>query len=255
MFFYLSKIFAFILSPLIWTFILFIYSWRSKTESKKKRFFIFGLIVLYVFSNSFIADECMRAWEYTSEDMKKTEKFDYAIVLGGMMSYDEKLDKPQFSRGVDRLLQPLVLLQQKQVKKIILTGGSGSIEHPDHREAGILKKYLISIGIPDSAIIIENNSRNTRENALFTKNILDSLHVNSKILFVTSAFHMRRGIGCFNKVGITNIRPWCTDRFSGERKFAIDHCFIPNSTAMEAFTLLIHEISGYIIYKLSGYVS
>ncbi len=255
MFFYLSKILAFFLSPLIWVFILFVYSWRSKTESKKKRSFIAGLIVLYVFSNSFIVDECMRAWEYTSPDMQKTEKFDYAIVLGGMVSYDERLDKPQFSRGADRLLQPLVLLQQQQVKKIILTGGSGSIEFPDHKEAAILKKYLVSIGVPDSCIIIENESKNTRENALFTKRIVDSLHINSKILFVTSAFHMRRGIGCFNKAGITNIRPWPADRYSGKRKFGIDHCFIPNIEAMSSFSLLIHEISGYFIYKISGYVS
>ncbi len=253
MFFYLSKILAFILNPLVWVFVLLFYSWKSKIERRKKRAFITGLTMLYLFSNAFLTDECMRLWEYTSEDMKKTEHFEYALVLGGMISYDERLDKPRFHDGADRLFQTLELFKLGQVKKIILTGGSGSIEHPDHKEAAILKKYLINIGVPDSCILIENESKNTRENALFTKKIIDSLKIRTPMLFVTSAFHMRRAIACFRKVGIEHIRPWSTDRFSGPRKFALDHCFIPDVGAMESFALLAHEISGYVIYKISGY--
>lgn len=253
MFFYLSKILLFLLNPVIWVFALLIYSWRTKIETRKKKSFYAALITLFVFGNSFIVDEFMRAWEYTSADMKKTEQFDYAVILGGMASYDPRLDQPQFARSADRLWQPLVLLQQHQVKKIIISGGSGSIEFPQYKEAGILKKYLLKLGIPDSAIIIENESRNTRENAVNTKKIIDSLQIKSKILFVTSGFHMRRAIACFKKVGVTNIRPWPTDRYSGPRKFGIDHCFIPNVEAMSEFSLLIHEITGFLIYKISGY--
>ncbi|MFL5729076.1 MAG: YdcF family protein [Cytophagaceae bacterium] len=212
-----------------------------------------ALITLFFFSNSFVVDEFMRAWEYTSADMKKTEKFDYAIILGGMASYDPRLDQPQFARSADRLWQPLALLRQQQVKKIIISGGSGSIEFPDYKEAAILKKFLLKMGIPDSVIIIENESRNTRENAINTKKIIDSLKINSKILFVTSGFHMRRAIGCFKKAGITNIRPWPADRYSGPRKFGLDHCFIPSVDALSEFSLLMHEIAGYLVYKMCGY--
>ncbi|HEY1039080.1 MAG TPA: YdcF family protein [Bacteroidia bacterium] len=253
MFFYLSKLLTFVLSPLIWVFILLIWSWRTKIETRKKKMFIAALCTLWFFSNSFFADEFMRSWEYTSEDLEKTEKFEYAIVLGGMSSYDPRLDKPQFSGSADRLWQTLVLLKTGQVDKMIITGGSGSILRPEDKEAGILKKYLLKIGIPDSCIIIENESKNTHENAVNTKKILDSLQIKSKVLFVTSAFHMRRGLGCFEKVGVTNLRPYCTDRFSGPRKFEFDHLFIPSIEAMSEFSLVIHEITGYLVYKVKGY--
>lgn len=253
MFFYISKLLAFILMPLTWVFVLLIWSWRTKIETRKRKLFLISICTLYFFCNSFIVDECMRIWEYTSDDLKKTEKFDYAVVLGGMISYDPRLDKPEFSGSADRLWQVLPLLKNGQVGKIIITGGSGSINHPDHKEAAILKKYLLKLEIADSLIIIENESKNTRENATNTKIILDSLKVRSKILFVTSSFHMRRSIGCFNKVGITNIRPFCTDRYSGPRKFEFDHVFIPSSHALDEFTLLIHEITGFITYKLRGF--
>lgn len=253
MFFYLSKLLAFILMPLTWVFVLLIWSWRTKIETRKRKLFLISICTLYFFSNSFIVDGFMRMWEYTSDDLKKTEKFEYAVILGGMISYDPRLDKPQFSGSSDRLLQVLPLLKNGQVGKIIITGGSGSINYPDHKEAAILKKYLLKLDIADSLIIIENESKNTRENATNTKIILDSLKVKSKILFVTSAFHMHRSIGCFNKVGITNIRPFCTDRYSGPRKFEFDHLLIPSSHALEEFTLLIHEITGFITYKLRGF--
>jgi uncharacterized SAM-binding protein YcdF (DUF218 family) len=252
-FFIFSKILAFLLSPLVWVFTLFIWSWRTKIETRKKKLFIIGLCTLYFFSNSFFSDEAMRAWEYTSKDLEPTEHFEYAVVLGGMISYDARLDLPHFSGASDRIWQTVALLKKGQVEKIIITGGSGSINHPEVKEAAILKKFLRKLDIPDSVLIIENESRNTRENAVNTKKLLDSLHVKSKLLFVTSAFHLRRAIGCFEKAGVTNLRPMGTDRYSGPRKFEFDHLFIPTVEALQEFTLLIHEISGYLIYKIRGY--
>jgi len=253
MFFYLSKLVAFAISPLTWVFVLLIWAWRTKVETRKRKLFVTSICVLYVFSNSFVADECMRLLEYTSADLKKNEKFEYAIVLGGMITYDPRLEQPKFLGSSDRLWQTLVLLKNKQVGKLIITGGSGSINHPEEKEAAIVKKYLLKIGIPDSLVIIENESKNTRENAMNTKLILDSLHVKSTVLFVTSAFHMRRGLGCFNKVGITNLRPYCTDRYSGPRKYEFDFLFIPNPEALNEFTLIIHEAIGYLVYKVRGF--
>jgi uncharacterized SAM-binding protein YcdF (DUF218 family) len=254
MFFYLSKLLVFIISPLTWIFTLLILSLCLKNPKTKRKLLIASLIVFYFFSNAFILDECMRLWEFTSKDLSKKEHFDAAIILGGMTTYDPRLDNPQFGNSADRLWQALPLLKNGQIKKIILTGGSGSILHPEEKESGILKKYLLKIGIADSLVIIENESKNTRENALFTKKLLDSINLKSNLLFVTSAFHMKRSIGTFEKVGLKNIRPFCTDRYSGPRKFEFDHLFIPNTHALDKFTLLIHEIIGYCVYKTIGYI-
>ena len=253
MFFIFSKILAFLITPLTWVFTLFIIALFVKDKLRKKRLLITALVLLYAFSNSFLVDEAMRAWGLTTPDLKPTQKYKYAIVLGGMTWYDARQDKPQFMRSSDRLMQALPLLGTKQIQKIIITGGSGSINHPEEKEAAILKNYLLKCGYADSTIIIENESRNTRENALFTKHLMDILHMKDSALFITSAFHLRRAIGCFEKAGIKNIVVYPTDRYSGPRKFEFDHLFIPNTSALETSTLLLHEITGWFIYKIKGY--
>ncbi len=253
MFFILSKILTFLISPLTWVFTLFGFSFFSKNPIRKRKLFIISLVTLYVFSNSFIADEAMRMWEVTTPDLKPAQKYDYAIVLGGMIWYDARQDKPQFMRSADRIFQTIPLFQNGQIKKIIISGGSGSISHPEEKESTILKNYLVKIGIPDSCIITENQSRNTMENAILTKKILDSLHINNDLLFVTSAFHLRRAIGCFEKAGITKLVPYPADRYSGPRKFELDFMLLPNANALEQWELLLHEITGYLVYKIRGF--
>ncbi|MEO8761656.1 MAG: YdcF family protein [Bacteroidia bacterium] len=253
MFFIFSKILAFLISPLTWVFTLFMIAFFAKDKIRKKKLVIAAVLVLYVFSNSFLVDEAMRHWEITTPDLKPTQKYEYAIVLGGMTWYDARQDKPQFLRSADRLFQALPLMGSKQIKKIIITSGSGSISHPEEKESAILKKYLLKCGYADSSIIIENESRNTRENALFTKHLMDSLHIKDSVLFITSAFHLRRAIGCFNKVGIKNIFVYPADRYSGPRKFELDFLFIPNPGALDESTLLLHEIMGWLVYKVKGY--
>jgi uncharacterized SAM-binding protein YcdF (DUF218 family) len=200
-----------------------------------------------------LVDELARAEEFEGEDLKVNEKFDYAIVLGGMSSYDERIAQPQFVKSSDRLWQTLSLFHQGRIQKIILSGGSGSINNPHHRESWYLKKFLTRMGIADSCIIEENQSKNTFENAVECKKICDSLSVESQILLVSSAFHLPRALACFKKQGLTNVRPYPTDRISGPRKLQTDHCIIPNSEALDRCTLLIHELVGHLIYKLRGY--
>ncbi|HTA61944.1 MAG TPA: YdcF family protein [Bacteroidia bacterium] len=253
MFFIFSKILAFLISPLVWVITLLIVAFFVKDLVRKKKLCVIAFALLFIFSNSFLVDEAMRKWEVTTPDLKPTQKYEYAVVLGGMSWYDARQDRPQFLRSGDRLFQVLPLMGDKQIKKIIITGGSGSINHPEEKEAAIIKNYLLKCGYADSTIIIENESRNTRENALFTKHLMDSLHIKDSVLFITSAFHLRRAIGCFNKAGIKNIVVYPTDRYSGPRKFDLGHMLIPKPEALEASTLLLHEIMGWIIYKIRGY--
>ena len=141
-----------------------------------------------------------------------------------------------------------------RVNKICITGGSGSIKHPNHREAAYIKAYLKTIEVPNSNIIMENSSRNTYENAVFTKRILDSLGFKGSILLVTSSFHMRRSLAIFKKAGYQNVTPFVTNKFTGIRKFEFDYCLIPNAEAVTACNTILHEIVGYVIYKAKGYL-
>jgi uncharacterized SAM-binding protein YcdF (DUF218 family) len=206
----------------------------------------------------FVTTEFMRLLEYKYEKQNYTpeqnDTYDYAIVLGGMCWYNEKLQKPQFMRSSDRLFQAIWLLKQKKIKKIIFTGGSGSITYANHKEGVFLKKWINQLGLEDSCFVFETESKNTHENAKLTKPILEKLNYkNKKILLVTSAFHMKRALGCFSKQGVNNLTPFVTDGYAGSRKFEWDHCFIPNPEAWQRWDIIIHETIGLLTYKMMGY--
>ena len=255
MFFILSKILAFIIAPYTWLFFGLLYLLKKIWKTPYKKWVLTLTVFMYIVSNSFLMDEIVRVWEYCDEDIYlKDTKYDLAIVLGGMGRVDERQNRFDFGFSGDRLFQTLELYHQRRVNKLLITGGSGSISHPEQREAIYIKKYLKAISIPDSSIIIENNSKNTYENAVFTKHILDSMQFKGSILLVTSSFHMRRSIAIFKKAGYKNITPYVTNKFTGIRKFEFDYCFIPNVEAVFSLNLILHEMAGYATYKLKGYL-
>jgi uncharacterized SAM-binding protein YcdF (DUF218 family) len=255
MFFILSKILAFILAPYTWIFIGILWMLKKLWKTPYRKYILALSIFMYIISNSFLMDEIVRAWEYTDDDIYlKSTKYDLAIVLGGMGRIDERQDRFDFGYSGDRLFQTLELYHKGRVKKLFITGGSGSISHPEHREAIYIKKYLKNISIPDSNIVIESNSKNTYENAVFSKHILDSMQFKGPILLVTSSFHMRRSLAIFEKAGYKNITPFVTNKITGLRKFEFDYCFIPNVEAIFSLNLILHEMAGYVTYKLKGYL-
>lgn len=254
LFFYLSKLLAFLLSPLIWAFGMLLYTLFGKNKDTGKKLLYAALILIYLSSNSFLVDELYRAWEPRTPDyVMKKEEYSGAIILGGIGDVDLRRQQINFLHGADRLFQVLPLYHKGYVKHIIFTGGSGSIEFPEKKEGFFVKKYLLSIGIPDSALIVESESRNTWQNAVFTKQLLDSLKLTGKFLLVTSGAHMPRSLAIFEKAGFTNLVPFITNRHSGYRRFTPDHLLFPNPGAMWAFQSLLHEWVGYMVYKIKGY--
>ena len=117
------------------------------------------------------------------------------------------------------------------------------------KEAIILKDLCLKLGIPKKDLIIEPVSRNTRENAVFTRKMFSNY--NQKVILITSAFHMRRAAGCFKKAGF-NIDTFGTDPLE-IAVFGIDDYFIPKADPINKWTILIKEWIGYISYKLAGY--
>jgi uncharacterized SAM-binding protein YcdF (DUF218 family) len=252
MFFLFSKLLNFLVMPLTWLFVLFLYALLTKNLARKRKSLIAFGILFYMLCNSFLANEVMHIWEVPAVAEDKLETYDAGIVLSGMMSYDIDLKKYQFMHGVDRLLQAIELYKKGKIRKIVFTGGSGSLTYSYIKEGMLVKNFLLRIGIPEKDLFIETESNNTRENAIFTKPILDKEFPKGKFLLLTSAYHMRRSLACFKKAGI-QVTPYSTDRQSGDRKFAIDFLFSPNVNALEIWEIAIHEMTGYLMYKIAGY--
>lgn len=229
-----------------------LFSFFSKNEVRKRKCLKWSLILTLFFTNGFIFDECARLWEIPATPYSQLKQYNVGIVLGGMSVNDEELNRVQFFRGVDRLIQTIDLYKRGVIKKIIFTSGSGRILNPEMKEALLLKPYILKMGVPEEDLYIESESNNTRENAVNTKQLIEKEKIQGPYLIITSAFHMRRGLGCFNKVGIVADH-YSTDRYSGHRKFEFDNVFIPNISAINDWTGFIHEIVGYITYKILGY--
>lgn len=119
-------------------------------------------------------------------------------------------------------------------------------------EAEQIEKILLMAGVAEEDIITESNSRNTYENAINTAKLLKTKPEWQKRLLVTSAFHMRRSQACFAKQGI-EIDSYSTDFYSVPRYLTPDETVIPSIKSLESWHLLIHEVTGYLIYKIMGY--
>ncbi|MBI4649646.1 MAG: YdcF family protein [Bacteroidia bacterium] len=252
MFFIISKLLYFIVSPFIWICGLLVYSLLAKKPARKKKSFIAAIIMLLIFSNSFIFDEVMRLWEIKAIAKSTiTEPYDYGIVLSGMISYDQKLKRINFHRGIDRLLQAVNLYRDSKIKKIFISGIYGSLIE-NHKEAELLRNFLIKLGIPEEDVLYETESNNTHQNAV---NTIKAIYQqgNGRYLLITSAYHMRRAVKCFEKEGM-KVDPYSANRFSGPRKFVFDHLFIPNGETLSGWNVMTHELVGYITYFIMGYI-
>ena len=157
MFFLLSKILSFLIDPFFWVIVIFLASLLHKRKYLRRRFLTFGLLFLILFSNPFIHKFINNLWTVKYETKNIT--YDYGILLGGMVDLESTADNIVFSKNNDRLLNTIELFSEKKIKKILITGASGSLTSK-LKEAEILKNYLIKIGIPDSCVLAENSSKN-----------------------------------------------------------------------------------------------
>jgi len=250
----LSKILLFLLDPLIWIFILLLLTSLAKKPIKKKRILWSTVFVFYFFSNAFITDEFLRAYEERNKTYSElTEKYDVAIVLGGFSSYDVPQEQVQFHSATDRLMAGIKLYKTGRAKKLMIVSGSGQIINPNEKESLFIRDYLLSIGIPNRNLIIESESKNTRENAVFATKILTERYTNGKYILVTSATHMPRAKRCFQKTKLV-VTPFSVDHQAGPRKYIFDQLFIPDLDSLRKWKVLIKEWTGFIVYKLKGFI-
>jgi uncharacterized SAM-binding protein YcdF (DUF218 family) len=251
MFFLFSKILGFVVSPYLWLFVLLLLATFSK--ARRKMYVIITLVIFFLMSNPFLFNEVARKWETPSVKLNDIGHYDYAIVLGGFSSYDTTIQKLKLNEAGDRIWQALQLYGSGKVDKILISGGSGRLLHQDQTEADRVKAFLISLHIPEKDIVMEMTSRNTHENALYTSEWLQKHAPGARCLLVTSAWHMPRALGCFQKAEISVV-PYSSHFFSEERKYDPDVLLLPQASVLSNWGILIREWVGYATYKMMKYI-
>ena len=255
MFFVLSKILTYFFYPFTWIVLGFLIAWISKRPHVVKYSFRAAIVSLLFFSNTFIFVEFTRMWEPDGKKIQDLEHYDCAVVLGGMAEYDNSLGRLSIRRGGDRIWQAINLYHLGKVDRILISGNNGFLKEDALDEAAQFKKVLVENGIPEEDVLVENFSKNTYQNAIESKKIIDQHSEISSVLLITSALHMPRAEACFEKAGFDNMETFTTDHFTGEtRAYTIDQFLIPNVSNLSDWQSLIHEWVGYISYKITGYI-
>ena len=172
---------------------------------------------------------------------------DAIVVLGGgIAATPESMPYPELLSGADRVVHAARLFKAGKAPLIIPSGAG---------EAQATIPFLLDLGIPRDAIVAENASRNTEENALFVQKFLGTragADSKIKVLLVTSAWHMRRSILMFKRYAPDiEIIPCATDHETtliDRRELSFFELF-PNAASLDINSYLIKEYIGYWGYK------
>ncbi|WP_460619692.1 YdcF family protein [Hymenobacter ruber] len=254
MFFLLSKVLDFVLLPTVWLVVLLIAALVARPP-RQRRWLLAALVLTLFSTNPFLVNELLLAWEQPPVALAALPRHaDAAVLLTGITSVNKSPhDRVYLGPGADRVTSALWLYRAGRVRRIIVSGGSGAVQAKAHTEADDLTTLLRLAGVPNSAIIREEKSRNTRENALFTQQLVAARPELDTLILVTSAFHQRRAMGCFAKVGLHPISFPAGYR-SADRRLSPDAWLVPSPEAMVNFSLLMHEVAGWLTYKVLGYL-
>lgn len=128
---------------------------------------------------------------------------DGIVVLGGAVDPERAHGTGQvpLNESAARITETLVLARRHPEAKLLLSGGDASIlPRGGEKEADATRRLFIELGIPAERILVEDRSRNTYENAIYSR-ALAQPKPGETWLLVTSAAHMPRAIGCFRHVG------------------------------------------------------
>jgi uncharacterized SAM-binding protein YcdF (DUF218 family) len=136
---------------------------------------------------------------------------DGIVVLGGAISPDVSAARndPALNEAAERMTAAVELARRYPDARILFSGGSGALIYDEGNEAEFALRLLESLGLPRARILLENRSRNTAENAVFSK-ALAQPKPGERWLLVTSGYHMPRSVGIFRKAGFP-VEPYPVD--------------------------------------------
>ena len=206
---------------------------------------------LYLCSTAWFAELMMHSLEKDQRPkaVSVLPQADAIVVLGGAVRGDTHMGTlPDLGPHADRLLYATALYQAGKAPLLVLSGGS----QPDARpEAQLMREALAVMGVPGRAMLVESNSRNTYDNALYSAVVLNNRQVQ-RILLVTSAFHMRRAKPLFEKQGFEVIAaPTDYQRLVSSNVLPP---WLPTVDELSRSTIAIKEHVGYWVYRWRGWL-
>lgn len=245
MIYILRLLYAWLLPPGLFILLFLLAFWRFR-RTKKQRWLALPVLIIYLLSIDAVADRLIRPLEdcYPQPPVSELREAQAIVVLGGgvcdgVPDFD---GTGQIATDADnRFLMGLRLHRALHIP-IIVSGGPGYARTAT--EADIAARTLQACGIKEKDLIKEDRSRNTKENAVFTKEICRQKGLN-KVLLLTSAYHMTRSVMLFQREGLDVIpypSGYRTDKQTRMNAFS----FTPSFDALSTSAIAMKEYLGML---------
>ena len=212
---------------------------------------IIAIVWLYVASTGLFADLLMASLEdhHRPRAMSVIPNADVIVVLGGATRGDTHLSSMgDLNQQADRLTYALALYRAGKAPAILLSGGA----NPGGRaEAEIMREHLELMGVPRRSLLMERESRDTHDNAVYSAILLKGWGMK-RVLLVTSGFHMRRAVPLFERQGLEVIAaPTDFQRLVGQPNVPR---WLPTVDDLARTTYALREYVGYMVYRQRGWI-
>lgn len=223
-----------------------------------------ALLVLWLSSTRWVSYGLARSLEWQYLPLEPMPPAEAIVILGGGV-YPQLAPRPlpEVNQAGDRLIYGAWLYHQGLADTVLLSGGMVPWLNPGEgaTEAQTMADLLGMLAVPQEALLLEEESRNTYENAVFTKEMLAEQGIN-RILLVTSAAHMPRSVMLYEAQGFEVI-PAPTDyrvteadwRFLFEAGWEeqVFH-WLPDAYNLYVTSVMLKEYVGMVVYGLRGWM-
>ncbi|MCK7612161.1 YdcF family protein [Roseibium sediminicola] len=256
MFFYVAKLGGFLLQPsnVLVGFVLFglLISARGRWARAGRRLIWAGALGLAVCGFSPAANWLIQSLEDRFAKPDTLEGFDGIIVLGGAVDtiVTGGRGDTALTMSAERITITARLAEQLPEALIVHTGGQGIIVSQQATEAEGAARLFADFGISPDRVILEDASKNTWENAVLAKELVRP-EPGQTWLLVTSAYHMPRAMGVFEKAGWTGVAAYPVDyRTRGKEDRMLG--FGGASKGLRRFDVAFREWVGLTVYWMIG---
>lgn len=176
---------------------------------------------------------------------------DGIIVLGGGISPDVSAARgvPALNESGERLTATVDLARRYPQARVVFTGGDTTLVFEKGNEASAARQFFDAMGLPSDRILYEDRSRNTDENARFSKALVDP-KPGERWLLVTSAYHMPRAMGVFRSAGFA-VEPYPVDWRTEGAPIRFEP-FPALADGLKRTDTAVREWVGLLIYWLTG---
>ncbi|UCF37634.1 MAG: YdcF family protein [Acidobacteriota bacterium] len=214
-----------------------------------------AFLLLFLGGSPWVAKGFVRTLEsqYPPVAVKDAPSADAIILLGGGVtaSLPPRL-RGDLNEAADRVLFASRLYRAGKAPYVIASGGSVFPQSNGRPQSAFASELLVEWGVPEDAILVDTEARNTYEEAVSLKQMAAERRMQT-FLLVTSAMHMPRARAVFQTAGL-DVIPVPTDFEAVDREMPFSLLITPNADELEKTTRALREYLGIVVYRMRGWI-